>query len=66
MKAVHFNAATGHEIPAHEVSRLSNVTGFCSWQRLRAVFKDSGELRPRESIVSFQIDERGITYRVQS
>jgi hypothetical protein len=66
MKAIHFNAETGAEIPAHEVSRLSNVTNFCSWQRLSKVFREAGELFPSEHIVAFQIDERGITYRVKS
>lgn len=64
MKAIHFNAETGAEIQAHEVSKLSNVVNFCSWQRLRVVFKEAGELFPTERIVAFQIDERGITYRV--
>jgi hypothetical protein len=64
MKAIHFDAATGREIQAHEASQQSHVTNFCSWQRLRQVFKDAGETFPSERIVAFQIDERGITYRV--
>jgi len=66
MKAIHFNAATGAEIPAHEASQLSNVTNFCSWRRLAEVFKDARETFPSERVVAFQVDDRGITYRVAS
>lgn len=65
MKATHFSAETGNEIPAHEAQREANVVGFCSWKRLKEIFERAGELRGEEVIASFQVDERGITFRIR-
>lgn len=65
MQAIHFDR-DGREIPAHEASLGSNLTNFCSWRRLWQTLRESGELRPNETLVSFQVDDRGITYRVRS
>ena len=62
MKAVHFDA-TGAEIEAHNVTGYS--VGFASWRRLVEIFKAAGELRPGETLKSFQVDDRGITFRVE-
>lgn len=61
MKAVHFDAKTGSEIPAHEVR---GIAGFTSWRRLAEIFRAAGELREGERLLSFQVDERGIGFRV--
>jgi hypothetical protein len=62
MKAVHFDAKTGHEIAAHEVQY--GIVGFISWRRLSEIFRASKEIQPTEELLSFQIDDRGITFRV--
>lgn len=62
MKAVHFDAS-GTEIEAHNVTSCCSV-GFTSWRRLVEIFRAAGELRPGETLKSFQIDDRGITFRV--
>jgi hypothetical protein len=64
MKAVHFDAKTGNPIEAHNVGSMGGVTGFISWRRLCELFRDGKEIRDNEALLSFQIDERGITYRV--
>ena len=63
MKAIHIEPQTGREIPAHEVG--GGVIGFISWHRLLTLFRDANELRQGESIKSFQIDERGLTFRLR-
>lgn len=63
MKAVHFDAKTGNQIKTHEVGGGS--TGFCSWRRLSEIFRAAEEVRNYEELLSFQIDERGITFRVR-
>lgn len=65
MPAVHFDVKTGREIPAHEASRGAPVVGFCSWQRLAEVFRNAGELKEGETLKSFQVDDRGITFRIE-
>ena len=62
MEATHINADTGQKMPAHAVS---GVTGFVSWRRLREVFARAGETTGKEQIASWQIDERGITFRLK-
>ena len=63
MKAHHFDTETGNEIPAHKVE--SSVTGFISWQRLASVLRSAGELKTGEVIGSFQVDDRGLMFRVR-
>lgn len=62
MEAIHFDAKTGREIPSHEVRGAT--VGFISWVRLPELFKAGGETRPNERMLSFQVDERGITFWV--
>lgn len=62
MKAIHINGH-GLEIPAHEVR--SNVTGFISWQRLCEVLRSAHELKKDEIVTSYQIDDRGLVFRVE-
>lgn len=62
IKAVHIDAKTGAEIEAHVSSGL---VGFISWRRLFEVLRRCGELKPNEELLSFQIDGRGITFRVR-
>ena len=62
MKATHFDAKTGNEFPAYQASGLA---GFTSWVRLSKIFRDAGEVRPDEELLSFQVDDRGITFRVK-
>ena len=40
--------------------------GFCSWRRLREVFRDAKELKPGEELISYKLDEHGIHYRVRT
>lgn len=61
MKAIHFDRH-GNEIPAHEVR--AGTTGFVSWGRMAEVLAAANELRPGEHVKSFQVDERGISFRV--
>lgn len=63
MKAIHFDAKTGEQLEAHEVGVSS--TGFCSWGRLSEVFRAAEEVRNYEELLSFQVDERGITFRLR-
>ena len=63
MKAYHFDAKTGEEMRPTDVS---GVTGFTSWRRLGEIFRDAGELRADEELLSFQVDSRGICYRVRT
>jgi hypothetical protein len=62
MKAIYFDAKTGTEIPAHSVS---GITGFVSWRRLAEIFRAAHEVKSFEDLVSYQIDDRGITFRVE-
>lgn len=62
MKATHFDARTGKEIEAHDVR--GGAVGFASWPRLAEIFKEAGELRQGETLKSFQVDDRGVTFRV--
>lgn len=62
MKAVHFDAKIGKEMPAHEAR---GVAGFISWRRLAELFRTSGEVRASEDLLSFQVDDRGISFRVE-
>ncbi len=64
MKAVHFDVKTGEEIPAHLVQR-AGVVGFISWYRLAKLFYESGEVRENEELLSFQVDDRGICFRMK-
>jgi hypothetical protein len=64
LKATHFSASSGLEMPAHEVHGGS--TGFISWQRLAGVLRTGGELRPDEGVISFQVDDRGLSFRVET
>lgn len=63
MRAIHIEVPSGREVPAHEVR--ASVVGFTSWRRLEEVFRAAGEINPRERLEGVQIDERGITFRVQ-
>jgi len=63
MKAFHINPETGQEIPAHKVCGVS-AAGFISWKRLGKLLCDCGEIRDYEELLSFQVDERGICFRV--
>lgn len=65
MKAIHFSAETGNEISAHEVHHDANIVGFCSWKRLAEIFRRADEVRTNETLSSFQIDDRGITFRIR-
>lgn len=62
MQATHFDAKTGKEMPAHEAT---GVAGFVSWRRLSELFRASGEVKPNEDLLSFQVDERGIMFRTE-
>lgn len=61
MHAHHFDAS-GKELEAHQVR--GGVAGFCSWRRLQEVLRQAGELRPEERLMSYQVDDRGISFRV--
>ena len=61
MKAVHFDS-NGAEIEAHNVTGCT--VGFASWRRMVEIFRAANELRPGETLKSFQVDDRGITFRV--
>jgi len=63
MKSVHFDISTGEEIPAHKVE--AGATGFISWRRIAEVLRAAEELRPDETAVSIQVDERGLSFRVR-
>ena len=62
MKAIHFDYETGKEIPAHSVA---GVAGFISWHRLGKLFYEVGEVHADEELLSFQVDDRGICYRME-
>lgn len=64
MKAIHIDIPSGREMQAHEVPVVGTV-GFCSWRRLQEVLSAALELRRDETLKSVQIDDRGITYRVE-
>lgn len=61
MKAVHFDT-NGKQIAPHEAS---GIAGFTSWLRLAEIFRAAGELRDNERLLSFQVDDRGITFYVE-
>jgi len=61
MQAHHFDPY-GKELDAHQAG--GGIVGFCSWRRLQEVLRQAGELRPEERLVSYQVDERGISFRV--
>lgn len=63
MKAIHINAKTGHEMRAHGAAGLAS---FCSWRRLEEVMRSGGEVRPTEDLLSYQLDDRGITIRMRT
>ncbi len=63
MKAIHIDAKTSRPIEAHAVAAAYTV-GFISWRRLAEVLAAAGETKPSEQVVSYQIDERGISFRV--
>lgn len=63
MQAVHIDAKTGTEIPAHEAA--SGVTGFISWRRLVDVLRNGNEITGGEEVRVWQVDERGITFRLR-
>ncbi len=65
MKAIHISAETGNEISAFDVHRDANIVGFCSWKRLAEVFRRADEVKKNETLSSFQIDDRGITFRIR-
>ena len=60
MKAIHFTSS-GREIQPHEVQ--SGVTGFISWRRMNEVLRTAKELCDGEVLMSFQVDDRGLTFR---
>ena len=64
LKATHFDAATGREIPAEQIKGGS--TGFISWPRLAKVIRDGGELHKGELVISFQVDDRGLSFRTET
>lgn len=64
MEAIHIDAKTGQQIPAFAVSGES--VGFISWRRLAEVLGSARELRGGENVVSYQIDDRGLTFRVST
>lgn len=64
MLTVHIDLKTGKIIPANEAHRVA-VVGFISWQRLEEQLRKAGEFKSHEAVASFQLDERGITYRVE-
>ena len=63
MRAIHITIPEGHEIPAHEVP--AGIVGFTSWRRLEEIFRRAGEINSRERLIGVQIDDRGITFRVE-
>lgn len=63
--ARHFDPKTNLEIAAHEASQGSDLVGFASWYRLEEVFRAANEIHPYEDITSFQVDARGICFRVR-
>ena len=62
MEAIHFDHA-GKKLPAHQSP--AGIAGFTSWKRLSEIFRRAGEIRDFERIVGWQIDERGITFKVE-
>ncbi len=63
MKAVHFDRL-GKELQAHEVGGGS--VSFISWRRLSEVLRAAGELRDFERTIGFQVDDRGLSVRVET
>lgn len=45
---------------------MGGVVGFCSWRRLAELFRDAGELKTTEKLISYRLDEHGIHYRVRA
>lgn len=61
MIAFHIDAKTGQQLPP---TAVQGTTGFISWKRLAQLIKSSDELRANESLISIQVDDRGLTYRI--
>lgn len=67
MKTAYVNAQTGREYPPSLPP--SGRLGLCntiSWKRLEQVLRDAGEIRRSELLISYEIGDDGITYRVES
>jgi hypothetical protein len=67
MKPIHFArrgvAASFSVVDAEELPPHGEV-GQISWNRLVETLQSVGEIKDNEKLSSFQIDERGIVYRV--
>lgn len=62
MKAIHFDSL-GKEVEAHTVR--SATVGFVSWRRLSEVLHKAGELRDFERVSGYQVDDRGLSVRIE-
>jgi hypothetical protein len=62
MKAHYFDA-DGKKLKALPSSGLVGV-GFFSWHRLQEILRKAGEIRPNELLLSYQVDDRGICFRI--
>lgn len=41
------------------------VVGFISWRRLAEMFREAGETKAGEKMISYKLDDHGIHYRVR-
>lgn len=53
----------GKKLAAHEAP--VGLCGFTSWRRLSEIFRRAGEIRDCEQITGWQVDELGITFKVE-